>query len=153
MPQFSRKMILYLLTKFGIRKPWTNIQSVEDSIQLFDRLQNNFMGNSNIGRKFLEGFKVCLAFPENWFWVLFREKWLCICWGSFVFWSTAPILNCSEDSIDACGRIYRKLQHEEKFSRFCLVFGKMALYLLTKLYIFEPCTNIRSLRRLDLGFD
>ena len=50
-------------------------------------------------------------------------------------------------------QIYRKFQYEGKCSRFCLVFRKMALYLLTKLFIFEPCTNTRSLLRLVLGFE
>ena len=30
-------------------------------------LQNKFIGNSNIERKFLENFKVCLDFPKKWF--------------------------------------------------------------------------------------
>ena len=94
MPHFPRKMILYLLRKFGVFKPPTNIQ-------------------------------------------LFRRFYL-------RFWKTLKQIN-------------RKLQYEEKFfekfqglSRFL---RKMGLHLLTKLYIFKLCINIRSLRRLYLGFD
>ena len=94
MPHFSRKMVLYLLRKFGIFKPPTNIQ-------------------------------------------LFRRFYLS-------FWKTLK-------------QIYRKLQYEEKFfEKFqglpCFP-RKMGLHLLTKLYIFELCINICSLRRLYLGFD
>ena len=39
----------------------------ESSIQALDSLQKTFMGNSNIGRSFLESFKVSLAFPPKWF--------------------------------------------------------------------------------------
>ena len=59
---------------FCIRQPNLAFSSLEhilhgpeDSISAFDTLKKKFIGNSNIGRKVLEYFKVCLAFPEKWF--------------------------------------------------------------------------------------
>ena len=58
---------------FCIRQPnlaFRNLEPIfhssKDSIQGFDRPQNKFIGNSDIGRNFLENFKVCLTFPEKW---------------------------------------------------------------------------------------
>ena len=67
--RFPRKMILYSSTKFGILKPWTNISWPrrfdlgiwQTSKQIYRKLQ--------LGRKFLESLKLCLAFPEKWFWI------------------------------------------------------------------------------------
>ena len=68
-------------------------------ISAFDTLQNKFAGNSNIGRNFLEYFKVCFAFPE---------KWFCICQGNLAFSSLEPIFNHSEDSIYGFHRLQGK---------------------------------------------
>ena len=67
LPRFPRKMVLYSSTKFAILKPWTIISNLIRSNLGFDRLQNHFIGNSNIERRFWKSFNVCLAFPEKWF--------------------------------------------------------------------------------------
>ena len=75
-----------------------------------------------MGRNFLRIFKVCLTF---------HEKWFCIRWPNFAFFSLVHIFNHSEDL--------------PYFTR------KIALCSLTKFCIFESCTNIQSFRRFDLG--
>ena len=70
LPCFPRKMVLYLWTKFVIIKPWSIIQSLGRFHFGLWQTSNKFIGNSSIGRNFLESSKVCLAFPE---------KWFCIC--------------------------------------------------------------------------
>ena len=66
-PPFSRKVVLYSLTKLGIIKTWSNIPWLRRFDLHLSRLQNKFIGNYNIQRKFSESFNVSLAFPENWF--------------------------------------------------------------------------------------
>ena len=39
------------------------------STEISHTLQNKFIGNSNMGTKFLESSKVCLAFQEKWFYI------------------------------------------------------------------------------------
>ena len=63
--RFSRKMVLYLSTKFGIIKPWTNILwnwsfdlgFSETSKQVYRKLQYR--------EKVFGSFKICLAFPKK----------------------------------------------------------------------------------------
>ena len=63
--RFSRKMVLYLSTKFGIIKPWTNILwnwsfdlgFSETSKQEYRKLQYR--------EKVFGSFKICLAFPKK----------------------------------------------------------------------------------------
>ena len=43
------------------------INGLEDSIKAFDRLENKYIENSDMERKFLERFKHFLSFPEEWF--------------------------------------------------------------------------------------
>ena len=50
LPRFRTKMILNSSSKFGILKPEKILHGPQHSIEAFYRLQNNFMGNSNIGR-------------------------------------------------------------------------------------------------------
>ena len=65
--RFSRKMILYSSTKFGILKPWTIISELITFELWFGILQNKFIRNSIIGRRFWKSFNFCLAFPKKWF--------------------------------------------------------------------------------------
>ena len=93
LPGFTRKMIFYSSTKFGILKPWTNIPSP---------------------RRFDLGF-----------------------------WQTSK-------------QIYRQLQYKEKvleeFEGSSGFPRKIILYSLTKFGIIKPSTNIVWLRRFNLGF-
>ena len=41
---------------------------------MLPRLQNKFIANLIIGRRFLKSFNVCLAFPEKWF-VFLNQIW------------------------------------------------------------------------------
>ena len=105
-----------------------------------------------MGRSSWESFKVYFIFPE---------KWFCSYWEKFGIFK--PCTNIKlfrrfdwgfwKEDLE---KIYRKLQYVEnafwKVSRFALFSRKIGFILLTKLYLFEPCTNIRSLQRLDLGF-
>lgn len=64
--QFSRKMDLHLLTKFGSNfYQYSNTQNIW--LRFFVRLQHKFIANQNIRRNFLKCFKVYLAFPQKWF--------------------------------------------------------------------------------------
>ena len=67
LPRFPRKMVLYSSTNFCILKPWAIISNLIRFDLGFWGLQNHFIGNSNIGRRFWKSFNVCLAFPEKWF--------------------------------------------------------------------------------------
>ena len=105
-----------------------------------------------MGRSSWESFKVYFIFPE---------KWFCSYWEKFGIFK--PCTNIKlfrrfdwgfwKEDLE---KIYRKLQYVENafwnVSRFALFSRKIGFILLTKLYLFEPCTNIRSLQRLDLGF-
>ena len=133
---FPWKMISYSSTKFGILE--LIFHETEDSIEAFDRLQIKFLGNSNIGRKFLKSSELFLAFPT---------KWICI---------RQPNLHCkalTQYSITQKIRfrllrdfrlkqIYGKLQHREKvfreFETLPHFSKKMVLYLLTKFGILKP---------------
>ena len=64
LPSWYSKMILYSLTKFCILKTWWLLHGPNDSIYSFDRLQNNYMVNCDIGWNLLEKSKLRLVFPE-----------------------------------------------------------------------------------------
>ena len=53
----------------------------------------------NIGKKCLQSFKDCLAFPE---------KWFCFRWSKLTLWNLEQILHSSEDSMKAFGRLPNK---------------------------------------------
>ena len=87
---FLKKLVLYSSTKFGILKIWTNIPFLKRFELGFNKLQNKFIGNSRIARKFLESFKICLGFPG---------KWFCIRQPNLAFSRLEPIFRSSKDSI------------------------------------------------------
>ena len=66
LPQFPRKMVLYLSTKLGIIEPWTNIESLRTFDIGFWQTSKKIIGNSNIKKTFLKSSQVCLTFPEKW---------------------------------------------------------------------------------------
>ena len=71
----SSKVCLAFQEKwFCIRQPNLAFSSLEPifygpeiSILGFGRIQNKFIGNFIIERKFLESFKLCVTLPEKWF--------------------------------------------------------------------------------------
>ena len=81
-----RKMAFYLLTKLYIFEPCSNVASFRRLDLGFDK----FRGKPNMGRNFLESFKVSLAFPEKWFYIR---------WPNLVSQSHVPIFSHSEDSM------------------------------------------------------
>ena len=78
-------------------KPWTKILWFRNSIKVFGRLRNKFIGNFDMGRSSWESFKA---------WLIFSGKWFYIYWENLVFSSLVPIFNCSEDSI----YVFRRLK-------------------------------------------
>ena len=64
---FPRNIVFLLSTNFCIFNPWAIISNLIRLDLGFDRLQNQFRGNSNIGRRFWKNFNVSLAFPEKLF--------------------------------------------------------------------------------------
>ena len=89
-PALPEKQICIRLPNFALASLKPIFHGSEDLIQAFDRLPNNFIGNSDTGRTFLEIFKNCLAFPE---------KWFCIRLPNLVLGSVEPIFHGWEDSI------------------------------------------------------
>ena len=148
---FSWKMVLYSSTKFGILKPWTNIQSFrrfdlglyETSKQIYRKLQyreklfQEFKSLSRFLRKLL-------LYSSTKFGIL--KPWINIPWPRRLH------LGFSRTS----KQIYRTLQYTDK------VFGefqalpcfprKIVLYSLTKFAILKPWTNIPWPKRFDLRF-
>ena len=109
------------------------------------------MENSNIRRKVLGSFDVCLCFPE--------EIVLCLSWKFNTF---EPLITVQSHRRFHLGiwktseQAYRKLQYAEKFcGKFQGLSGfprKMVLCLWSKFSILKHCTNIQSFRRLELHF-
>ena len=98
----------------------------------------------------MENFKVCLAFSEKMVWCSSNKFYI------------EPFTNVESHRRFNLGfwqiseRVYRKLQHGKKFfGKFqglpCFL-RKMVLYLWSKFSILKHCTNIQSLRRLELRF-
>ena len=87
---FSRKMVLYSLTKFCVFESCTNIQLLKSLVQAFDRLQSRFIVNSNIEINSSQSYKVCFAFPK---------KQFCILPATFGILRLVQTFNSSEVSI------------------------------------------------------
>ena len=149
--RFPRKMVLYLLTKFGILKYTANILRPriinlgfwQTSKQIYRKLQykekafEELQGLSRFPRKMvlylLTKFGI-LKYTAN----ILRPRII-----NLGFWQTSK-------------QIYRKLQYRKKvFGEFQDLPGftrKMIFYSSTKFGILKPWTNIPSPRRFDLGF-
>ena len=115
------------------------------STKNFHRLQNKFIGNSNMKRWFLESFKVSLPLTERWCSIRCPNSWPNISWHKrfdLGFWQTSK-------------QFYRKLQYREKclgeFQYLSHFSTKIVLYLFNKFCIFGPCTYIQFLPRFDIG--
>ena len=144
-------MVLYSSTKFGILKPWTNIQSLrrfdfdlwQTSKQVYRKLKYS--------EKVFEEFQGLLRFPRK---------------NSFVYSSTEFGILKPWTNIQSLRRfdlgfwktskqIYRKLQHRKKVFEELKVLSrfprKMILYSSTRFGILKPWTNISWPRRFDLG--
>ena len=144
-------MVLYLLTKFGIIKAWTNIQSLRRFDLRFSQASKQIYRKLQYTKKVLGKFQRLLRFPRKM--VLSFSSKFCI----FV-----PFTNIqSHRRFDLSFRqtseqVYRKPQHREKiFEKFQdqpRILRKMVLYSLTKFFIMKPWTNILWLRRFDFCF-
>ena len=119
-------------------------------IKVFGSLHKKLIRNFNIKAIFLEGFKVCLFFRKNWFWIHGLN---------LTFSRLVLIFNHRQDSI----YVFRRLQKEFlrncntrtnhlKRLKICLVFLENGFYFLTKFGIFLPCFNIQWLTRFNLDF-
>ena len=141
-------MVLYLLTKFGIIRPWTNIPWPRDSIKSLYRLQNKFIENLIIGRKFLGCLKGFSCFPRKMVLYLLTNFETITLWINFP-WLRRFDLGCWQTS----KQIYRKFQYRGKvfgeFQGFPCFPRKTVLYSLTKFGIIKPWTNISWLRTLN----
>ena len=151
MPQFPGKMVLYLSTKFGIIKHWTNIswprwfdlafwqtsKQVYRKLQYRQKIFREFQGLSHFPRKMILYSLTKFVIRKTWT----NIQWLRV--FDLGFWQTSK-------------QVFRKLQYRKK------VFGeikglsrfprKMVFYSSTKFGIIKPWTNIQSLRRSNLGF-
>ena len=65
--RFSRKMVLYSSTKFGILKPWTFFFSLIRFDLGFWQASKQIYRKFEYRKRFWKSFNVCLAFPEKWF--------------------------------------------------------------------------------------
>ena len=72
--RFSWKMVLYSSTKFGILKPWTNIQSFTRFDLGFWQTLNKIYRKLQYTRKFLESIKFALLSQKHSF-VFVKEIW------------------------------------------------------------------------------
>ena len=143
--------VLYSPSKFGIIKPWTNIQSLR---RFFFGIRQT---SKWIYRKIQYREKVFLVF--RCFPRLSRKKVLCYLtqFGIKKSWTNIqPLRRFRFGLRETSKRIYRKLQYREKvfgeFQGFRPFARKKVLFLLTKFAIIKPWTNIQSLRRFDLRF-
>ena len=151
LPQFPRKMVLYLLAKLGIINPWTNIWSLRTFNLGFWQTWKQIYQKLQWKGKVFEGFQGLCCFPSKvvlYSWIHFgilKPATNIPLPGSFAlgFWQTSK-------------QIYTKLQYRKKsfsrFSRLLQYLRKLVLYLLTKLAIIKPWTNIQSLGKSDLEF-
>ena len=148
---FTRKIVLYSFTKFGILKHWTNIQSLrrfcwgfwQTSKQIYRRLQykqkvfEEFQGMSHFSRKIVMYSSTKFGILKSWTNIQLLRTF------DLVFWETWK-------------QIYRKLQYRvkdfEEFQGLSDFPRKMVLYSLTKFGIQKPWTNILWLRRSNLSF-
>ena len=89
MHQFFREVVLYLLTKLGIIKPWTNIKSLsrfdlglwQTSKWIFRKLQYKTI--------VVEDSQSFYCFPRKWFAVLITN---------LAFWNLEPLFHDSKNS-------------------------------------------------------
>ena len=111
------------------------------------------MENSNIRRKVLGSFSVCFAFPEKVVSGLSSKL--------YIFEPFTNVQLHKHRRFDlgfqqTSKQVYGKLQYGEKFfgkfQRLPRFPRKMVLYLWSKFSILKHCTNIQSLRRLELRF-
>ena len=120
---FPEKMVLYSPSKFSIKKPCTNIQSL--TIQTSGRPQKKFKGNCNIRSYFYKKFVLYLSSKFRIFEPCTNIQWLRE--FDLRFWQTSE-------------KVYRKLQYGEEFRAklqgLSRIPRKMALYSMTKFYTF-----------------
>ena len=67
LPRFSRKMVLYSSTKFGILKPWTIISKLIRFDLDFWQTSKPTYRRLKYRETFWKSFNVHLVFPEKWF--------------------------------------------------------------------------------------
>ena len=123
LPCFPRKMVLHSSTNFHILNPWP-----------FDRFQNDFIGNWNIGRTFLKSLRI---------WLAFREKWFCIGLPIFAFESLELLLLTLSDSIYGIDNLENHFignSHVGRFLKrfnFCLAFPEKWFFIGQPIFAFE----------------
>ena len=89
-PCFSEKIILYLLKKFGIIKPWTNIPWLTRFDWGFWQSSKQFCRKFQYRENAFGNIQVCLVFPE---------KLFCIRWLNLALLSLESIFHGPQDSI------------------------------------------------------
>ena len=138
----------------------------------FDRLENLFIGNSNIWRTIWKSCNVCLNFPEKWFsirqpnleefqrFLRFPRKMVFYSSTNFGIlkpWtSISNLIRFDWGFWQPSKPFYRKFKYGEndleEYQGLPRVSRKMVLYSSTKFGILKPWTIISSLVRFDLGF-
>ena len=152
LPRFSKKMVLYSFTKFGIRKRWTNIPWLGRFDLGFLRTSKQFCRRLKYKENVFRKFECLLRFSRK---VVFYSLT-----KYFIFEPCTNIQWLRRFDLDFRWKIV--LYSSTKFCIFqCLrklnhwsdcFPGKMGLYTQAKFDIFEPCTSIQLLRRLELRF-
>ena len=146
-----RKIILYSPTKFGILKPWTNIQSlgrfdlvfwqiskqIHRKLQYRDKTLEEFQGLFLFSRKVVLYSSTKFGLLKTWTNIKSLRKF------DLGFWQTSK-------------QIYQKLQYREKvfreFEGLCRFPRKMIVYSSAKFCILKPWTNTLWHRRFQYGF-
>ena len=66
---FPEKFFYIRRANLTLQTPKPIFNHTENSIEAFDRVQDKFIGNSNVGRKLLRSSKACVASSQKWFWI------------------------------------------------------------------------------------
>ena len=151
LPRFTRKMVLYSSTKFGILYPLTIISNhIRFDLGFFQASKQNYR-KLKYRKNNLEEFQCLPRCPRKMalysstkFGILKRltiiSNHIRFDWG---FWQASK-------------QIYRKLEYRKKvleeFQRLSRFARKMVLYSSTKFGIFKPLTIISNHIRIDIGF-
>ena len=151
LPRFSRKMVFYSSTNFGILKPWAMISNLIGFNLGFWQASKPFYRKLKDRDKAFEEFNDLPCFPRE---VVF--------YSSTTFHILKPLaINPKLRRFDLCfcktwKPFYRKLKNKEKvleeFERLPRLSGKMVLYSSSNFRILKPWAMISNLIRFNLGF-
>ena len=151
LPCFSRKMVLYLSTKFGILKPSTIISNLIRSVLGFWQSWKQIDRKLKSREQVLEEFQRLPGFPRNV--VLYSSTNFRILKPSTII---SNLIRFDLGFWQASKQIYRKFKYREKvlgeFQHLLRFPRKMVLYSSTNFCILSPGAIISNCRIFDWGF-